>query len=405
MQKAQRRAIVIGGSISGLFAALILIRRGWTVDVFERTPGELEGRGAGVVAQPELRAALAQAGIGDIGQVGIEITSRLLLDPTGQEVMRHPCPQTVCSWERVRGLLRSHLPAGRYHAACELKQIDIEGRTAVAVMADGNRHSAELIIGADGNRSTVRQQFFPEARLEYAGYVAWRSLVDEVAFTPALHKQLFWQMSFGLPPGEQFIGYPVTGPNDDMTPGNLRYNFLWYRPAREGSELTRLLTDDTGRMHTYSIPPPLVRGQVREEMRTAAALHLAPQFREVIAMSPQPFLQPIYDLESRRLAAGPVAIIGDAAFLARPHVAAGIIKAADDMLSMAAALDGEPDVESALRRYEAERVAVGRRILHRARAMGANYAKGAHGQSSADVAYARAVLADTALTTFLREPG
>ena len=76
-------AVVIGGSISGLFAALVLARHGWRVDVYEKTPGELEGRGAGIVAQPELRAALAEAGIGDIGAVGVQVVDRILLDPTG----------------------------------------------------------------------------------------------------------------------------------------------------------------------------------------------------------------------------------------------------------------------------------------------------------------------------------
>jgi 2-polyprenyl-6-methoxyphenol hydroxylase-like FAD-dependent oxidoreductase len=59
----QRRAIIIGGSISGLFAAMMLQRQGWTVDVFERVATELSGRGAGIVAQPELIARLTALGL------------------------------------------------------------------------------------------------------------------------------------------------------------------------------------------------------------------------------------------------------------------------------------------------------------------------------------------------------
>lgn len=401
-----RRAIVIGGSISGLFAALLLERHGWQVDVYERSAGALAGRGAGIVAQPELRQALSAAGIGDIGEVGVHVETRILLDRLGREMLRLSCPQTVTSWERVHRLLRARLPDARYRSGMELKRIDTSGELPRAEFADGSCIEADLVIGADGIRSTVRQQFFPEARLEYTGYVGWRSLIDERAFSAATHARMFWTMAFGLPPGEQFLGYPVTGPNDDMTFGNLRWNMIWYRPADE-RELARLLTDGTGRVHEVSIPPPLIRPEVRAELGRAAETLLAPEYAEAVALSPQSFLQPIYDLESSRLATGRVAVIGDAAFVARPHVAAGVIKAAEDVLSMVAALDEERSVADALQRFQTERLAVGQRILARAREMGASYKARAPGSPAApgdhDTAYARSVVEETALTTFLRQ--
>jgi 2-polyprenyl-6-methoxyphenol hydroxylase-like FAD-dependent oxidoreductase len=400
---------VIGGSISGLFAALLLERHGWQVDVYERSPGALAGRGAGIVAQPELRHVLAAAGIGDIGAVGVEIETRILLDRAGRELMRHRCPQTVTSWERVHGLLRTRFDDARYHAGWELRRIDTAGNRPVAHFAGGATVEADLVVGADGIRSTVRQQLFPEARLEYSGYVAWRSMIDERALSLATHARIFWTMAFGLPPGEQFIGYPVTGANDDMTPGNLRYNVVWYRPAAEATDLRRLLTDAEGRFHPVSIPPPLVRPEVRDEINSAARELLAPEYAEAVSLFPHLILQPIYDLESKRLAHRGVAIIGDAAFVARPHVAAGVIKAAEDVTALVAALDEEVDVPTALTRFEQKRLAVGSRIIARARRMGANYKARAPGETDArsgeDFAYARAVMEDTALTTFLRDPG
>jgi 2-polyprenyl-6-methoxyphenol hydroxylase-like FAD-dependent oxidoreductase len=82
-------------------------------------------------------------------------------------------------------------------------------------------------------------------------------------------------------------------------------------------------------------------------------------------------LQPIYDLETPRMAFGRVAIIGDAAFVARPHVAAGVSKAVDDATALVEALDGEVDVAAALTRFEARRLPIGRRIIERARHLGA----------------------------------
>ena len=105
-------------------------------------------------------------------------------------------------------------------------------------------------------------------------------------------------------------------------------------------------------------------------MRDAAERLLAPQLRTIVRLIDEPLLQPIYDLTSPRLAFGRVAVIGDAAFVARPHVAAGVSKAADDAAALAAALD-DGDVEDSLQRYEADRLPEGRRIIERARHLGA----------------------------------
>ena len=178
-------------------------------------------------------------------------------------------------------------------------------------------------------------------------------------------------MSFGLPPGEQFLGYPVAGPDNDLRPGHRRFNVVWYRPADEKTKLPWLLTDESGVTHSISIPPPLIRREAVAEMRADAERLLAPQFRQIVKLIDEPILQPIYDLESPRMAFGRVAILGDAAFVARPHVAAGVSKAADDAAALVEALQAESDVESALKRYEAARLPENYRIIERARHLGA----------------------------------
>ena len=136
------------------------------------------------------------------------------------------------------------------------------------MFADGSRETGDVLVAADGFRSVVRGQFLPEAQPIYAGYVAWRGLVEENALSPATRDAIFQKFMFHLPPGEQVIGYPVAGADNDLRPGHRNWNVLWYRPAEEGSELRRLLTDDTGHFHQVSIPPPLISRQVIDELES-----------------------------------------------------------------------------------------------------------------------------------------
>jgi 2-polyprenyl-6-methoxyphenol hydroxylase-like FAD-dependent oxidoreductase len=161
-----------------------------------------------------------------------------------------------------------------------------------------------VLIGADGLRSTVRQPCLPTVTPLYAGYIAWRAMLPEDALPPAIHHDLIGAMTLCLPPGEQFLGYPVAGPDNDLRPGRRRYNVIWYRPADEASELPWLLTDESGVLHAISIPPPLIRREPIAAMRAAAEQLLAPQCHALVRLIDEPLLQRIYDLASPRLAFG-----------------------------------------------------------------------------------------------------
>ena len=395
----KRRALVIGGSMSGLLAGIMLRRRGWDVDIFERVHNELSGRGAGIVAQAELIARLKTLGL-DTRDLGVAMTERKILDRTGRMTVMLECPQVLTAWERVYRVLRDAFPAEHYHRGCGLKAFEQRsGEGVLAHFSDGSTMQADVLIGADGLRSTVRQQCLPDAVPLYAGYVAWRALLAESAIPPAIHRELFMAMTFCLPPGEQCLGYPVAGPDNELREGQRRYNVVWYRPADEATELPHLLTDKTGLRHSISIPPPLIRAEPIAAMRAAAERLLPPQFRAIV----EPILQPIYDLESPRLAFGRVAIVGDAAFVARPHVAAGVSKAADDAAALADALDAG-DVESALRRFEAQRLPENKKIIERARHLGAFLQATQTAEErarSARHSIPEAVLAETAVLDFL----
>jgi 2-polyprenyl-6-methoxyphenol hydroxylase-like FAD-dependent oxidoreductase len=389
--------------MSGLLCGLLLRRAGWAVDIYERVDSELSGRGAGIVAQYELIERLRGLGLAT-DELGVHITTRKILDAQGRLTHEIECPQVLTAWERVYRLLRDAFPPDRYHRGRGLAKFTQDANKALAHFSDGEIVEADLLVGADGIRSTVRQQCLPDVIPRYAGYCAWRALIAESAFPPDVHRELFAFMTFGLPPGEQFLGYPVAGPDNDLRPMHRRYNVVWYRPADEMTKLRWLLTDERGATHAISIPPPMIRREAIAEMRADAERLVAPQFRQVVRLIEEPILQPIYDLESPRMAFGRVAVVGDAAFVARPHVAAGVSKAADDAAALAEALQKEVHVETALKRFEAARLAQNHRIIERARHLGA-YLQASRtqeeqaraGRHSTDAA----VIAETAVLDFL----
>jgi 2-polyprenyl-6-methoxyphenol hydroxylase-like FAD-dependent oxidoreductase len=216
----------------------------------------------------------------------------------------------------------------------------------------------------------VRDIEAPDAVPRYCGYVAWRGIMDEAELSPAFRAETFANFSFCFAPGSQFIGYPLIGRDGSVEAGRRRYSFLWYYHVEDGPDLDDVLTDAKGRTHTYSIPPPLIRPEHFRRLQEAARNDLPPQFAEVVARASTRFVQPIYDVESCRLAFGSVTLLGDAAFVARPHVGIGVLKAGQDALALADALARTGSIQEALRTYERERVPAGREAVEFGRHLG-----------------------------------
>ena len=368
---APARILIVGGSLGGLLAANLLARAGHAVTVLEKATGSLDGRGAGIVTHRPLIDALRAAGATVDDTLGVPVQRRVALDVHGDTVASTDCAQLLTSWSRLYALLRAVLPAGCCAGGQALLRVEQQASGVQAVLADGRRLQADLLIASDGIRSTVRGQFAPGVQPRYAGYLAWRGVCDEGVLSRHTRDTLFGHFAFGLPDGEQMIGYPVAGPGNTTRPGARRYNFVWYRPADEAVTLKRLMTDADGLHHPGGIAPQQVSWREIAAMREAGRRLLAPQWAEVLEKTAQPFLQPIHDLASERLAFGRVALIGDAAFVARPHVGMGVTKAGEDALALADCVARHGATPAALQAYEAMRLAPGQAVVERGRRLGA----------------------------------
>ena len=95
----------------------------------------------------------------------------------------------------------------------------------------GRVEHADILVGGDGIRSSVRGQVAPELQPIYAGYYIWRGAPNEADLAPQTLQEIFPYFVFYLPPRQEVITYPISGFNDDLRPGHRRYNFIWYRVA------------------------------------------------------------------------------------------------------------------------------------------------------------------------------
>ena len=365
------RILVVGGSLGGLLFANMLLRDGHEVTVFEKASGSLDGRGAGIVTHKALSLGLSRAGVEAGDGLGVRVESRVALDAGGAAVARLALPQVLTSWSRLYALLRAALPESAYCAGRTVRRVEQDEHRVRAECESGEVFEADVLIASDGIRSVLRGQYAPQTQPEYAGYIAWRGVCDEAVLSRSTLDSVFGQFGFGLPAGEQLIGYPVAGQGHATACGQRRYNFVWYRPADEQTALPALLSDADGEHYPLGIPPHKVSWRQVAAMREAARALLAPQFAEIIEKTAQPFLQPIHDVLSQRLDYGRVALMGDAAFVARPHVGMGVTKAAEDAMALADSIARHGATPAALQAYAALRLAPGQAVVRRARALGA----------------------------------
>jgi 2,6-dihydroxypyridine 3-monooxygenase len=367
------RAIVIGGSLGGLTAALVLRDQGWDVDVLERSPNPLQGRGTGIVVHPTTVRYLVERAGKSIGDIGVPVHSLRYLGAEGSVVDEQPCAYRFASYfELYRGLLDA-FGTERYHLSNELARLDNQDDATIVSLTNGRTLAADLVVCADGVRSTARRIMLPETRPRYAGYVTWRGTIDSAELSGRTARILMDAFTYGILPSGHLLTYPIPGPD-----GSVLCNWLWYKNASPGLELTDLLTDRNGFTAELTVPPGSVQSRHIEQLHSAADAELPAPLTELVRRTAEPFIQVIVDLGVSRMAFGRSCLIGDAAFALRPHVGVGTAKAADDAWQLGTALLGVTAcyVPDRLKAWEIQQLPMAQRALQRGRVAGRSLQNG-----------------------------
>ena len=361
----------MGGSLGGLTAALVLRDLGCRVDVYERSGTALQDRGAGIGLHPMTIRYFTEHDPLDTERVVLTLPWLRFLGDTGAVVYEERTNYRVSSWNTIYRSLLKNFDQAHYRLGYEVVDFHQDAEGVTVRFVGGGSRRAELLVCADGVASTAREKLQPGAKARYAGYVAWRGMVPESALSPATFELLADAISYFLTPTGHILAYPIPGPDGELEAGRRLMNMVWYQNYAEGEELDDLMTDREGALRAVSVPPGAVRQHQVDWMKSYAADHMPAPIAEVVARITQPFVQAIIDIQVSRMAFGRICLVGDGAFAARPHAAAGTAKACADAWTLGEALrDAGGDVEAALVRWEPGQLELGSQLLARTRDMG-----------------------------------
>ncbi len=365
------RVIVMGGSIGGLTAALVLRDAGCEVRIFERSSAALQARGAGIATLDATLRYLTERGGLRRADVCSSTDWIRFLRPDGSVLHEQMHRYLFSSWNTIYTSLLDLFDPDRYLLGREVTAFRQSGDSVRVTLADGASAEADLLVCADGVGSLARARLLPEVRPSYSGYVAWRGTLPEQALPDAIRRRLGDALTYQVLKDSHILVYPIPGPGGALTVGDRLVNFVWYVNVAEGAELEELMTGRDGIRRAVSLPPGAATDQAVTALREAAVAELARPITEVVTGVAEPFVQVVYDIAVPRMAFGRACLIGDAAFAVRPHAAAGTAKAAADGWALATELAAAGgDVPAALASGERQQVALGRALLARCRDIG-----------------------------------
>jgi salicylate hydroxylase len=326
---------VIGGGIGGLSAALYLLRAGFDVQVYEQAPRITE-IGAGIQISPNASRLLIRLGLKpalDAAGVFPQAVHQRRWDD-GRTLQRAPLGRLVeetfgapyYHFHRadLANLLAASLPVERVHVGHKLADLDQKGDRVVASFENGATAEANLLIGADGIHSRVRQVVFGPEKARFTGCVAWRGLV----------------------PAERVrhLGIEVASNNWMGPDGHVVHYWV-----SAGRFMNVVCVTEHGDWTSDSWTD---KGNVADVMARYEGWH--PTVRGLIAAFPETYIWALHDrLPLPQWTAGRVTLLGDACHPMLPFMAQGAAQSIEDGAALASLLKAMPDdVAGALRRYE-----------------------------------------------------
>ena len=329
--------------MAGLSAGLALHCKGFTTIIYEQSSAEMEFRGAGLGIQADMVDYMLSHGIISADLLGVPSPKVKVLDQSGRATVSYNGGiTTFTSWSHIWRHLKNHYPTDQFSFSHRVDRItDADGKVTVH-FTNGHSDTADLLVGADGYHSAVRNHTFPGSQPFYAGYVAYRGLVPESSLSDEEIDFFENALTVFDYPNARMMVYLVPGRNGEVERGQRILNWAWANNQPE-EQMQRTMMDVSGHQFEFSISPGGMSASGVSELNLLAQVKLPKQLRKLVAKTKQPFAQAIVDLSVPQMYKSRIALIGDAAYVVRPHTASGTAKAYRDAIELAENLSAFPE--------------------------------------------------------------
>lgn len=351
------RVGIVGGSIAGCAAAVVLRRAGCEVTVFERSAGLLRDRGHGVGLSDEAHAELVGEDLIDGDLPGRPLAERSWFArdggaPLGRLLWQQPFSAIMNNWGMLWANLRDRVADADYRDGVPVTRIEPDA-DGVTVHSDaGPAERFDLVLGADGYRSLVRAVVDPAAEPVFSGYVLWRGGYLVAELPQPVPDVLYRQTVTVAFPGGHAILMIIPAPAD----AGLRiYWGVYHQPAQPVQAGYDNLT-------TADLP----------DLDSLLSQHFPPYWADVITKTRRDttVVHPVLDIRTSTYTAPRIALLGDAATLARPHTGSGAVKAVQDALALGRLRREHDNWATVLAEYDAARRPAGTALVDLGRRIG-----------------------------------
>ncbi|MDX1614570.1 MAG: FAD-dependent monooxygenase [Candidatus Promineifilaceae bacterium] len=363
------RVGIVGGSLAGCSAAILLSRAGHDVTIFERSKGVLVGRGGGIATPTQTFEALKENDIIDAYFPHTSASEMPFVgrtapdDRLGRAAWSLPIDLACFHWGTLWDNLRKRVPDSRYHNDRHVQHIKMaDSETAVLQLQDGSDYAFDLVLAADGYRSLGRRLFFPNAIHTYRGYVLWRGLLPESAMNDGSPLgATLPRLSFPDLSGHLVI-YFVPGFDGSVWEGKRLFNWAAYIPV-PAEELSDFMIDRDGFERSGSLPPGTIRPEEVARLKRLMRANLPGYYADVVDKTEHTHAQLIYTVDLPAYAQQRVCLIGDAGIVVQPFTGSGIFKGYHNARDLVAALEAHEDVDQALAEWSSQQTEEAKRIL------------------------------------------
>lgn len=360
---------IVGGSIAGCSAAILLSRAGHRVEVIERSSGGLVGRGGGIgtplaVLEGLLEEDLLDANFPHLVGTAMPFVVRTEAEPArGRAPYELPLSIAVFHWGALWNDLRSRVPAGAYtEGVAVIDAAEDDSGGARLDLDDGSVRRVDLVVFADGYRSLGRRLAFPDVSIDYRGYMLWRGLLPEAELDdPDVLGSRLPRLSYPDAPGH-LVAYLVPGEDGSAAPGRRLVNWAAYIELRE-EDVARFMVDREGVARTGTLPPGMLRPEEESRLKAEMVESLPTRYGDIIERTSDTYVQLIYTVRMPGYRRGRMCLVGDAGAVAQPFTGSGVFKGHANVTALLAALDEHDDLDEALAAWSERQVASADRLL------------------------------------------